>query len=72
MSKIINWLNNREFIDGDYLGNLCHKDHQYRNTGKSVRCKPTDRKNGKCVCNHPVHSSIKSYHPLKNEDHHKY
>ena len=26
------------------------KNHEYLDTGKSVRCKPTDRPNGKCVC----------------------
>jgi len=68
MSEIINWLNNREFLDGDYLGNLCHKNHQYRNTGKSVRCKPTDRKNGKCVCCRKIQSDK---HYLKNKNYYK-
>ena len=50
MSEIINWINIRGLKDKEYLGNLCKKNHEYLDTGKSVRCKPTDRPNGKCVC----------------------
>ena len=50
MSEIINWINIRGLKDEEYLGNLCKKNHEYLDTGKSVRCKPTDRPNGKCVC----------------------
>lgn len=77
MSKIINWLNNREFAKGDYLGNLCRNNHEYKNTGKSVRCKPTDRKNGKCVCcvkikaakNYLNHKEEKKIYQKQNEKH---
>ena len=50
MSEIINWINSRGLKGEDYLGDLCKKNHEYLDTGKSVRCKPTDRPNGKCVC----------------------
>ena len=68
MSNIINWVNNRGLLDGDYLGNLCRNNHEYKNTGKSVRCKPTDRKNGKCVCCKKIQSDK---HYLENKNYYK-
>ena len=50
MSEILNWINTRGLKGEEYLGDLCKKNHGYLDTGKSVRCKPTDRPNGKCVC----------------------
>ena len=39
MSNIINWINNRGLLDGDYLGNLCRNNHEYKNTGKFISLK---------------------------------
>ena len=56
MTDLKEWINNRGLKSEEYLGDLCRKDHEYLNTGKSVRCKPTDRPNGKCVCCRKIHS----------------
>ena len=50
MTDLKEWIDNRGIKGEEYLGNLCKEKHNYLDTGKSVRCKPTDRPNGKCVC----------------------
>jgi len=50
MTDIKQWIDERGFLEGDYLGDLCRNNHEYLNTGKSIRSTPTNRKNGRCVC----------------------
>ena len=50
MNDLKQWIDNRGVKGEEYLGNLCKEKHEYLDTAKSVRCKPTDRPNGKCVC----------------------
>ena len=56
MRDLKQWIDNRGVKGKEYLGDLCRNNHEYLNTGKSVRCKPTDRPNGKCVCCRKIHS----------------
>ena len=56
MTDLKQWIDNRGVKGQEYLGNLCRNNHEYLNSGKSVRCKPTDRPNGKCVCCRKIHS----------------
>ena len=59
MSDLKQWIDNRGIKGEEYLGDLCRNNHEYLDTGKSIRCKRTVRKgsvygriqkNGKCVC----------------------
>ena len=59
MTNIKKWIEERGLHEGDYLGNLCRNNHEYLDTGKSIRCQRTVRKssksgkedkNGRCVC----------------------
>jgi len=50
MTDLKEWIDNRGIKGEEYLGDLCKKNHGYLDTGKSVRCKPTNRPNGRCVC----------------------
>jgi len=56
MTDIKQWIDERGLNEGDYLGDLCKSNHEYLNTGKSIRAKPTNRKNGRCVCCKKVQS----------------
>ena len=56
MTDIKQWIDERGLYEGDYLGDLCKSNHEYLNTGKSIRAKPTNRKNGRCVCCKKVQS----------------
>ena len=56
MTDIKQWIDERGLYEGDYLGDLCKSNHKYLNTGKSIRAKPTNRKNGRCVCCKKVQS----------------
>lgn len=56
MTDLKQWIDNRGVKGEEYLGNLCKEKHEYLDTGKSVRCKPTDRPNGKCLCCRKIHS----------------
>ena len=56
MNDLKQWIDNRGLKGQEYLGNLCRNNHEYLNSGKSIRCKPTDRPNGKCVCCRKIHS----------------
>ena len=50
MTDLKQWIDNRGLKGQEYLGDLCRNNHEYLNTGKSIRCKPTNRPNGKCLC----------------------
>ena len=59
MTDLKQWIDNRGIKGEEYLGDLCRNNHEYLDTGKSIRCKKTVRKgsvygriqkNGKCVC----------------------
>ena len=59
MTNIKKWIDERGFHEGDYLGDLCRNNHEYLDTGKSIRCKRIvrkgsksgkEQKNGKCIC----------------------
>jgi len=50
MTDLKEWIDNRGIKGEEYLGDLCKKNHGYLDTGKSIRCKPTNRPNGRCVC----------------------
>ena len=59
MSDLKQWIDNRGVKGEEYLGDLCRNNHEYLDTGKSIRCKRTVRKgsvygriqkNGKCIC----------------------
>jgi len=59
MTDLKQWIDNRGIKGEEYLGDLCRNNHEYLDTGKSIRCKRTVRKgsvygkiqkNGKCVC----------------------
>ena len=56
MTDIKQWIDERGLYEEDYLGDLCKSNHEYLNTGKSIRAKPTNRKNGRCVCCKKVQS----------------
>ena len=56
MTDIKKWIDERGLHKGDYLGDLCRNNHEYLDTGKSIRQKPTNRKNGRCVCCRKIHS----------------
>jgi len=56
MTDIKQWIDERGLDEEDYLGDLCKSNHEYLNTGKSIRAKPTNRKNGRCVCCKKVQS----------------
>tara|TARA_R100001594_G_scaffold37437_1_gene67720 strand:+ start:664 stop:1608 length:945 start_codon:yes stop_codon:yes gene_type:complete len=59
MTDIKKWIDERGLHKGDYLGDLCRNNHEYLDTGKSIRCQRTvrkgsksgkEQKNGKCIC----------------------
>lgn len=59
MTDIKKWIDERGLHKGDYLGDLCRNNHEYLDTGKSIRCQRTvrkgsksgkEQKNGLCVC----------------------
>ena len=59
MTDIKEWIDERGLHKGDYLGDLCRNNHEYLDTGKSVRSQRTvrkgsksgkEQKNGKCIC----------------------
>ena len=56
MTDVKKWIDERGLHKGDYLGDLCRNNHEYLDTGKSIRQKPTNRKNGRCVCCRKIHS----------------
>ena len=56
MTDIKQWIDERGLYEGDYLGDLCKSNHEYLNIAKSIRAKPTNRKNGRCVCCKKVQS----------------
>tara|TARA_R100001443_G_scaffold87469_1_gene93962 strand:- start:1712 stop:2548 length:837 start_codon:yes stop_codon:yes gene_type:complete len=45
MTDLKNWIDKRGLKGEDFLGKLCKNNHEYLDTGKSVR-----RKNGRCAC----------------------
>jgi len=56
MTDLKQWIDNRGLKGEEYLGNLCKNNHEYLDTGKSIRCKPTNRPNGKCLCCRKIQS----------------
>ena len=65
MTDIKKWIDERGLHKGDYLGDLCRNNHEYLDTGKSIRCQRTvrkgsksgkEQKNGRCVCCRKMHS----------------
>ena len=38
MSDIKQWIDNRGLKGEEYLGDLCRNNHEYLDTGKSIRC----------------------------------
>jgi len=64
MIDIKKWIDVRGLKNEEYLGALCQNNHEYLDTGKSIRrkrivkkCSKSGKqeKNGKCVCCHKVH-----------------
>tara|TARA_R100001463_G_scaffold10616_1_gene30685 strand:+ start:664 stop:1599 length:936 start_codon:yes stop_codon:yes gene_type:complete len=81
MTDIKKWIDERGFQKGDYLGDLCRNNHEYLDTGKSIRGKRTvrkgsksgkEQKNGKCICCTKV-GSDKHYlsHKEEKKNYHK-